>query len=79
MELISRFCHAIAGFVVRFAILLFATFFPLRSHSADVIPESEIGKGKPYFDATTTAKFLTSEWDTIKANIAAKKRPGLSG
>ena len=38
----------------------------------DTISESEMGKGKPYFDATTTAKFLTSEWDTIKANIAAK-------
>ena len=38
----------------------------------DSISESEMGKGKPYFDATTTAKFLTSQWNTIKANIAAK-------
>jgi hypothetical protein len=38
----------------------------------DSISESEMGKGKPYFDATTAPKFLTSQWNTIKANIAAK-------
>jgi hypothetical protein len=38
----------------------------------DSISESEMGKGKPYFDATTTGKFLSSEWNTIKTNIAAK-------
>jgi hypothetical protein len=30
-----------------------------------------MGPGKPYFDATTTSQFLTTQWQTIKANVGA--------
>ena len=39
----------------------------------DDVPESQMGKGKPYFDAVPVGDFLTEQWDTIKANL---KKPG---
>jgi hypothetical protein len=42
----------------------------------DDVPAAEMGFGKdpskPYFDARPVATFLNQEWDTIKANLAAK-------
>jgi hypothetical protein len=37
----------------------------------DTIPQSQMGQGQPYFAATTTSQFLTTQWQTIKANIGA--------
>ena len=37
----------------------------------DTIPQDQMGPNKPYFDATTTSQFLTTQWQTIKANIGA--------
>jgi hypothetical protein len=35
----------------------------------DDVPESQMGPGKPYFAAQPVAKFLTTQWDTIKINL----------
>jgi hypothetical protein len=37
----------------------------------DDVLESQMGTGQPYFDAVPVAKFLNTQWDTIKANLAA--------
>jgi hypothetical protein len=37
----------------------------------DTIPQNQMGQGQPYFAATTTSQFLTTQWQTIKANIGA--------
>lgn len=37
----------------------------------DGIPQSEMGQGEPYFAATTTSQFLTTQWQTLRANIGA--------
>ncbi|HEY5952844.1 MAG TPA: hypothetical protein VIT18_00690 [Terrimicrobiaceae bacterium] len=37
----------------------------------DTIPQSQMGQGQPYFAATTTSQFLTTQWQTIKANVGA--------
>jgi hypothetical protein len=37
----------------------------------DDVPESQMGAGQPYFAAQPVAKFLTTQWNTIKANLKA--------
>ena len=37
----------------------------------DTIPQNQMGPNQPYFAATTTSEFLTTQWQTIKANIGA--------
>ena len=37
----------------------------------DDVPESDMGTGQPYYAAEPVAKFLTAQWNTIKANLAA--------
>ena len=37
----------------------------------DDVPESQMGVGQPYFAAQPVATFLTTQWDTIKANLKA--------
>ena len=37
----------------------------------DDIPQSEMGPNQPYVDATTTSQFLTTQWQTIRANVGA--------
>jgi hypothetical protein len=37
----------------------------------DDVPESQMGQGKPYFDAQPVATFLTTQWNTVKANIGS--------
>jgi hypothetical protein len=37
----------------------------------DDVPESQMGAGQPYFAAQPVAKFLTTQWNTIKANLNA--------
>jgi hypothetical protein len=37
----------------------------------DDVPESQMGQGQPYFDAQPVAAFLTTQWNTIKANLKA--------
>jgi hypothetical protein len=37
----------------------------------DDVPESQMGTGQPYFAAVPVATFLTSQWNTIKANLGA--------
>jgi hypothetical protein len=37
----------------------------------DDVPESQMGRGQPYFAAQPVATFLNTQWDTIKANIGA--------
>jgi hypothetical protein len=37
----------------------------------DTIPQNQMGQGQPYFAATTTSQFLTTQWQTIRANIGA--------
>ena len=37
----------------------------------DDVPQDQMGQNKPYFAATTTSQFLTTQWQTIKANIGA--------
>jgi hypothetical protein len=37
----------------------------------DTIPQSQMGPGQPYFAATTTSEFLTTQWQTITANVGA--------
>jgi hypothetical protein len=37
----------------------------------DDVPESQMGAGKPYFAAQPVGKFLNTQWNTIKANLAA--------
>jgi hypothetical protein len=37
----------------------------------DDVPDSQMGQGKPYFDAQPVATFLTTQWNTIKANISS--------
>jgi hypothetical protein len=38
----------------------------------DNVPQSDMGPGKPYYAAEPVATYLNTEWNTIKANIAAK-------
>lgn len=37
----------------------------------DDVAESQMGPGQPYFAAQPVAKFLTTQWNTIKANLKA--------
>jgi hypothetical protein len=37
----------------------------------DDVPESQMGPGQPYFAAQPVATFLTTQWNTIKANLKA--------
>ncbi|HYY35703.1 MAG TPA: hypothetical protein VE867_04955, partial [Candidatus Binatia bacterium] len=37
----------------------------------DDVPASQMGQGKPYFDAQPVATFLTTQWNTIKTNLKA--------
>ena len=37
----------------------------------DDIPQNQMGQGEPYFAATTTSQFLTTQWQTITANVGA--------
>ncbi len=37
----------------------------------DDVPESQMGSGQPYFAAQPVATFLTTQWNTIKANLKA--------
>jgi hypothetical protein len=37
----------------------------------DNVPESQMGQGQPYFGAQPVATFLTTQWNTIKANLKA--------
>jgi hypothetical protein len=37
----------------------------------DDVPESQMGPGQPYFAAQPVATFLTTQWNTIKANLQA--------
>ena len=37
----------------------------------DDVPESQMGQGQPYVDAQPVATFLTTQWNTIKANLKA--------
>ena len=37
----------------------------------DDVPESQMGQGQPYFAAQPVATFLTTQWNTIKANLKA--------
>jgi hypothetical protein len=37
----------------------------------DTIPQNQMGQGQPYFAATTTSQFLTTQWQTIRANVGA--------
>ena len=37
----------------------------------DDVPESQMGQGQPYFAAQPVADFLTTQWNTIKANLKA--------
>jgi hypothetical protein len=37
----------------------------------DEVPVSEMGTGKPYYDAMPVARFLNTQWNTIKANLMA--------
>lgn len=37
----------------------------------DDVPESQMGTGQPYFAAQPVATFLTTQWNTIKANLNA--------
>ncbi len=37
----------------------------------DDVLQDQMGPLKPYFDATTTSQFLTTQWQTIKANVGA--------
>lgn len=38
----------------------------------DSVPESQMGQGEPYFDAQPVARFLNTQWNTIKENIGAR-------
>jgi hypothetical protein len=38
----------------------------------DDVPRSDMGLGKPYYDAVPVATFLNTQWNTIKANLASK-------
>jgi hypothetical protein len=51
---------------------------PVYGHKAttpvsnlDDVPESQMGQDQPYFAAQPVASFLTTQWDTIKANLKA--------
>ena len=37
----------------------------------DDVPQNQMGQGQPYFAATTTSQFLTTQWQTIRANVGA--------
>ena len=37
----------------------------------DDVSDSDMGSGKPYYAAQPVGKFLSTQWDTIKANLAA--------
>jgi hypothetical protein len=37
----------------------------------DDVPESQMGQGQPYFAAQPVATFLTTQWNTVKANLKA--------
>ena len=37
----------------------------------DNVPQNQMGPGQPYFAATTTSQFLTTQWQTISANVGA--------
>ena len=37
----------------------------------DDVPQNQMGPGQPYFAATTTSQFLTTQWQTIRANVGA--------
>jgi hypothetical protein len=37
----------------------------------DDVPDSQMGQGQPYFAAQPVATFLTTQWNTIKANLKA--------
>ena len=37
----------------------------------DNVPQNQMGPGQPYFAATTTSQFLTTQWQTIRANVGA--------
>ena len=37
----------------------------------DTIPPDQMGSNKPYFAATTTSYFLTTQWQAIKVNVGA--------
>jgi len=37
----------------------------------DEVPVTEMGMGKPYYDAKPVAMFLTTQWNTIKSNLMA--------
>ena len=39
----------------------------------DDVPESQMGTGQPYFAAQPVATFLNTQWNTIKANLAANR------
>jgi hypothetical protein len=39
----------------------------------DDVLESQMGTGQPYYDAVPVAKFLNTQWNTIKANLAANR------
>jgi hypothetical protein len=41
----------------------------------DTIPQNQMGQGQPYFAATTTSQFLTTQWQTIGANVGAGTNP----
>lgn len=44
---------------------------PVAPINLDTIPQNQMGQGQPYFAATTTSQFLTTLWQTMKANIGA--------
>jgi hypothetical protein len=37
----------------------------------DDVPESDMGPGRPYYDAQPVARFLNTQWNTITGNIGA--------
>jgi hypothetical protein len=47
-----------------------ACILPIKD--LDDVPRTEMGPGKPYYAAEPVATYLNTEWNTIKANIAAK-------
>lgn len=46
-----------------------ACILPIKN--LDEVPVSEMGPGQPYYDAQPVARFLNTQWDTIKTNLMA--------